>query len=97
MALAKTVTKMFPTANTIGINLVITDDDRPDLGAGAQVVISGTIERNLPSAEIMADEIAIDIGKEAQRLINSYKSLRAKYDKPDYGTKVSQIDSALKL
>lgn len=38
MALAKTLTKMFPTDNEIGIHLILTDDDRLDLGAGEQVV-----------------------------------------------------------
>lgn len=97
MALTKTVTKMFPTPNTIGINLVVTDDDRPDLGAGAQVVISTTIARNYVKGQDMPNKVRDEIGWEAQTLIDEYKDLRADYDKPAYGTKVGQIDGGLTL
>jgi hypothetical protein len=101
MALAKDVTKMFPTksdseGDLVGINLVITDDDRPDLGAGAQEVISTTITRQFESGG-MTNPIATEIGEEAQELINEYKALRSKYDNATYDSKVAQIDGALTL
>lgn len=97
MSLAKTVTKMFPTPNTLGINLIVTDDDRPDLGPGERVVISKTISRNHVKSQDMPVKIATEIGKEAQALIDNYKSLRSDYDKEAYQTKVTQIDNALTL
>lgn len=97
MALAKTVTRMFPTENLIGINFVLTDDDRPDLGAGAQVVVQKTISRNYVKGQDIPNEIRDAIGNEAQALINKYKDLRADYDREGYQTKVNQIDNALTL
>lgn len=100
MALAKTLTKMFPTPNRIGINLIVTDDDRPELepvGAGAKIVISKTISRSYVRGWDMPNKIRDDIGEEAQRFIDDYKSRRAEYDKAAYQTKVNQINGALAL
>lgn len=97
MAMAKTLTKMFPTENEIGIVLVLTDDDRPDLGTGARVVISETFKRNIPANADMTDKIQQELGLEAQAAIDRYKKLRAYYDKPAYGTKVNQINNNLNL
>lgn len=100
MTLAKTVTKMFPTPNKIGINLVVTDDGRDDLeplGPGVKVVISKTISRQFITGQDMANEVRDDIGREAQRLIDEYKVLKARFDNATYSTKVSQINGALTL
>lgn len=97
MALAKTVTKMWPSPNMLGINLTVTDDDRPDLGPGVQIVINTTISRNYVKGQDFPNKLRNEIGAEAQALIDNYKDLRADYDKPAYGTKVSQIDDALIL
>jgi hypothetical protein len=101
MALADNSTKMFPTKSgakgtLVGLNLIITDDDRPDLGAGAQVVINETITRQYQSGG-MTNPVATAIGTDAQALIDKYKSLRSKYDNATYGTKVTQIKGALNL
>jgi hypothetical protein len=45
MALAATLTKMFPTENKVGIHLVLTDNDRDDLepiGPGVKTVLTKT-------------------------------------------------------
>lgn len=102
MALAKIVRKVFPLKSEaegtlVGIHLTITDDDRPDLGSGTQVVINETIDRQFVSGDGMSNEARDEIGQEAQELIDTYKSLRSKYDKSTYTTKVSQIDSTLTL
>ena len=99
--LTKTVTKMFPTKNRatgmlVGIHLVITDDDRPDLGPGEQVVINETISRQLESGG-MSSAIATEIGEQAQKYIDDYKALRSKYDNATYDTRIGQINSALNL
>lgn len=97
MALAKTVTRMFPTENLIGINFTLTNDDRPDLGAGAQVVIGKVISRNYIKGQDIPNELRDSMGKEVQALIDKYKDLRVDYDKPAYQTKVNQINGALTL
>lgn len=97
MGLAKTVTRMFPTENRIGINFTLTDNDRPDLGPGAQVVVAAVISRNYVKGQDIPNELRDEIGREAQALIDRYKDLRGDYDKPAYQTKVNQIDGALTL
>lgn len=97
MALAKTGKKMWPDENNIGMILEVTDDDRPDLGSGAQVVISTTIKRQFIIGEDMTNEVRDSIGEEAQTLINNYKAQRNMYDKPTYQTKIDQIVGALIL
>lgn len=97
MALTKTATKMWPDANYIGLVLVVTDDNRPDLGAGAQVVINKTISRQFVKGEDMTNRVRDSIGEEAQLLINEYKNERARYDNPTYQTKITQINGALVL
>jgi len=95
--LAKTTMKMFPTASTVGMHFVLTDDDRPDLGEGAQVVISTNISEQFVPGEDIADETRNKIGARAQKLIDDYKVLRAVYDIAAYQTKITQIDGALVL
>jgi len=97
MTLAKTVTKMWPTENEVGINLILTDSERPDLGEGAQVVVSKTFKGNIPANADMTDEVQLQIVKKAQAEIDNYKKLKAKYDKAAYQTKVNQIDNNLTL
>lgn len=97
MALTKTVTKMFPTPSTVGIHLLVTDDDRPDLGEGVQVVINTVIAEQYVTGEDMVNEVRDKIGARAQKAINKYKALRAVYDKETYDTKVFQIEGALTL
>ncbi len=94
--LAKTVTKMFPTESTVGFHLILTDDDRPVLGAGVQVVLSKTYSASVPPGE-MANDVRDKLGAQAQKDIDAYKALRARYDSPTYDTKVAQIDGALQL
>lgn len=95
--LAKTVTKMFPTASTVGLHLKVTDDDRPDLGEGVQVVISEVIAEQFVKDEDITNEVRDEIGKRAQAFIDDYKALRVLYDKTVYGTKINQISGALTL
>ena len=97
MTLAATVTKMWPTEDLVGIHLVLTDDDRLDLGAGAQVVINQTFQANVPIGADMALEVQQELGGQAQAAIDKYKRLRAIYVKPAYQTKVTQIDNNLTL
>ncbi len=97
MTLANKSTKMWPDANYVGMNLIITDNDRPDLGQGEQVVIQKAIKRQFITGEDITNEVRDSIGEEAQKLINNYKAERAMYDKAIYQTKIDQIKGALTL
>lgn len=94
---ANNSTRMWPGANNIGMNLIITDNNRPDLGEGEQVVINAQIKRQFVTGDDITDRIRDSIGEEAQERINSYKAERAIYDKPIYQTKIDQIKGALTL
>lgn len=97
MALENKSTRMWPDENWIGINVVITDDDRPDLGTGEQTVISAVVKRQYVKGEDITYEVRVEIGKEAQKLIDDYKALRVRYKNSVYISKTDQIIGALKL
>jgi len=97
MTLAATVTKMWPTEDLVGIHLVLTDDDRPDLGTGAQEVVNETFQANVPIGADMTLETQQELGGQAQAAIDLYKKLKAYYMKPAYQTKVTQIGNNLTL
>jgi hypothetical protein len=90
-------TKMWPDENNVGINLVVTDNDRPDLGAGEQIVIEETISRQYVKGEDMTVDTATDIGNAAQALIDEYVAERVIYTKAIYQTRINQIVGALSL
>lgn len=97
MTLANNSSRMWPSANWVGIKVVITDDDRPDLGAGEQVVVSQTVSRQYVKGQDMTNAVRDEIGNEAQKLIDDYKALRARYDNSVYVSKTNQIIGALTL
>lgn len=94
--LTKTVTKIFPTANEVGFRLILKDDDRPDLADPNGVVIDKVYKANVPPGD-MANTVRDELGAQAQRDIDAYKALRARYDSAAYDIKVAQIDGALTL
>ena len=96
MALTKTLIKIWPSDNDIGIHLVLRDDDRPDLGAGERIVVKRTFRRNIPAGVEMSEKVEKELEKDAQAAIDNYKKLRANYETV-YSDKVSKIDSNLKL
>ena len=97
MALAATLTKMWPTEDHVGIHLVLTDNDRPDLGEGIQEVVNQIFKVNVPIDADITFKAQQELGGQAQAAIDKYKRLRAIYVKPAYQTKVTQIDNALTL
>lgn len=94
--LTKTVTKAFPTDNTVGIHLVLTDDNRPDKGSGAQKVIDQDFMENFTGGD-MTTEVKQAIGKQAQKAIDSYKARAQRFASVAYETGRSQIDAGLVL
>jgi len=97
MALAKTVTKSFPTLNHIGIHLRLTDDARPDLGQGEQVVIDTDFTEQFTPGSGMANAIRDAVGNAAQAAINEYKERLAIYNSAAFDTAVNQINNALEV
>ncbi len=88
---------MWPDENWVGLNVVITDDERPDLGLGAQVVINQVVKRQYVKGQDITNDVRDAIGEEAQKLINDYKTLRTKYKNQVYIDKTDQIIGALTL
>ena len=100
MTLANLSSRMWPDENWVGLNVVITDDARPDLeplGAGAKVVVNQVVRRQYVKGEDITNDIRDAIGAEAQKLIDDYKSLRAKYKNSVYVNKTDQIIGAMTL
>ena len=97
MALSKVVTRMFPTANTIGIRLILVDTDRADLGGVRQVVIDSVFTGQYAEGENMSDDVQADLEQQAQDAIDDYKALKAVFDATAYQTFVTAIDNALTL
>ena len=101
MALAKEVTKVFPVesrgSQTVGIHLVLTDDDRPDLGSGTHVVVdeSFTMDRAVGTVPDADDKKTI--GENAQEAIDRYKRCAAAFDSAAYEAARLQIDEGLTL
>ena len=89
MALTKTVTKVFPTENTVGLHLELKDDD--------VVVIDQDFTRDYSPAAGIANEIRDSIGNEMQAAIDNYKKLKNRFDAVAYDTIRTQIDNALTL
>ena len=95
MALGKTVTMVFPTKNHGGIHLILTDDDRPDIGPGPQTVIEEDIIENY-SGDI-TPAVITSLTKQAQKMIDDYRKLRANNDVTSYGQAAGTISDALDL
>lgn len=99
--LAKTVTKVFPiesrVSQAVGIRLILTDDDRPDLGTGTHVVIDEqfTTVRAIGTPPNTEDKIKINTN--AQAAIDKYKRCKNAFESAAYETARSQIDGGLTL
>jgi hypothetical protein len=90
MALEKTISKVFPTESQLSVRLVLTDDDRADLGAGAQTVIDEIVSENYST---LSAEVRNELGRKVQKLINDYKSNRTTFTGAAYNTIVNWIDT----
>ena len=88
MALAKTVTKIMPTKNQIGVHLKLEDDDHP-ITEGMVVVIYEDITDNY-SDEPTVDNRA-EIAKRVQKKIDEYKSNKEMYLNPKYTNAVTWV------
>lgn len=89
MALVKTVTKVFPTENTVGLHLELKDDN-------IVVIDKDFIENYAPGVGVTND-IRDEIGKKMQAAINNYKMLKNRFDTAAYETVRTQIDNNLTL
>lgn len=98
MALAISICeKVWPAKNNMGYHVVITDNDRPDLGVGAQVVIDTVKTVNVAAGEPPTADQRDKVMGEIQAIINQYKTERTQYDIPAYETSASYVASNLNL
>ena len=92
MALAKTVTKVFPRdmkngSYSVGIRLLLEDD-------GVAVIDRDFTEQFAKGQEVDT-ALKVRIGMAAQEAIDSYKACKAMFDSAAYETARTQIDGGL--
>lgn len=87
--LTKTVTKVFPTENKVGLHLELKDDD--------VVVINQNFIRDYSPEEGIVNKIRDSIGNEMQAAIDKYKKLKDRFNASAYETVRTQIDNNLTL
>ena len=89
MTLAKEVTKLFPTPNRIGMQLVLTDDS-------VEVLTKSYWKQFNPTGGATI-KIKQKIAREMQADIDEYKRLRAIYDASAFDTAITQVSDGLNL
>ena len=89
MALTKTVTKVFPTENRVGLHLELKDD--------GVVVIDQEFIENYAPGDGVTNDIRDAIGNRMQATIDIYKMLKNRFDASAYETVRSQVDNNLTL
>ena len=94
MALTKTVTKVFPTPNHVGLHLKLIDDSRDP---AEQMVIDKDYMEQWASGTDVPNEVKVEIGKRMQADIDAYKALLARYNAAAYDTAASQVETGLTL
>ncbi len=87
MALTKTVTRVFPDANHVGLHLELKNDD--------VVVIDKDYMEQWASGTDVPNEVKQRIGARMQADIDEYKALLARYNAAAYDTAVSQVEAGL--
>ena len=92
--LSKTVTKVFPDANHVGLHLKLVDDTRDP---AEQTVIDKDYMHQWASGTDVPDEVKQEIGARMQVDIDAYKALSARYNAVAYDTAVSQVEAGLIL
>ena len=89
MALTKTITRMFPTKNAVGMHLELKDD--------GVVVIDRDFTENFTKGQGATTAVKTSIGNQMQAAIDEYKENKALYDSVAYATARTQIDEAITL
>jgi hypothetical protein len=98
MALAISICeKVWPTGNRMGFHVVITDNDRPDLGVGAQEVINVTKTKNVAAGQSPSVKDRDDVMGEIQEVIDQYKIEKTQFDIAAYQTSTTYIANNLNL
>ncbi len=87
--LTVTVTKVFPTANHVGLHLELKDD--------GVVVIGKDYMEQWASGTDVPNEVKVKIGKRMQADIDIYKALMARYNAPAYDLAATQVEAGLVL
>jgi hypothetical protein len=89
MALTKTVTKVMPTGDMVGMHLKLEDD--------AVVVIDRDYMENYTRSEGATLATKMAIGTAMQKDIDEYKENKERYESAEYNTARQQIDDGLVL
>ena len=89
MALTKTVTKVFPSGDMVGMHLKLEDD--------GVTVIDRDFMENFTKGEGATNAVRDSIGKQMQLAIDDYKEAKEIYASAKYETVRQQIDSNLQL
>ncbi len=89
MALTKTVTRVFPTANHVGLHLELKDD--------GVVVIDKDYMHQWASDTDVPNDVKQAIGARMQVDIDAYKALATRYNAAAYDTAASQVEAGLVL
>jgi hypothetical protein len=87
--------KVWPTKNKMGFHVVITDNNRPDLGVGAQEVINVTKVKSVAAGGSPTANDRDEVMREIQEVIDSYKVERVQFDIPAYETAASYVQANL--
>jgi hypothetical protein len=90
--LTKTIKRMFPTKDTAGVHLILTDDDREDLGPGAQIVIEADFTENFTESEGLTAAVRNSIRDKVQEAIDEYKAQKEMFDSDPYKNGRTWID-----
>ncbi len=89
MALTAIVTRVFPTANHVGLHLELKDD--------GVVVIDKNYMHQWASGTDVPNEVKVHIGARMQEDIDAYKALAIRYNAAAYGTAATQVEAGLVL
>ncbi len=89
MALTKTVTRVFPTANTVGFHLLLVDD-------GGTVIDRDFVAQHAVGQDV-SNETRDKLGNSMQAAIDAYRRLKKIMDAGPYETARGQIENALDI
>ena len=92
--LSKTVTKVFPDANHVGLHLKLVDDTRDP---AEQTVIDKDYMHQWASGTDVPNEVKVELGKLMQADIDTYKALAVRYNAAAYDAAASQVEDGLNL
>ena len=89
--------RVWPSRNRMGFHVVVMDDDRPDLGVGAQEVLNITKTKGVPVGQPPSVDDRDEVMRAIQKDIDQYKEERIRFDLPQYETAATYVENNLNL